>query len=108
MDMKETIKESLINACLQCRPNVFKKFLFSKNVTTGFPSKEGFYEFFHYMLSSAKKTSVGNLRLSVYFPETKNNELKEYRFYDSKNNYCHFSVIIDEKIDKLHLYMLPF
>ncbi len=108
MDMKETIRESLINACLQCRPNIFKKYLFSKNVTTAFPSKKGFYEFFHYSLGVAKKTSLGNMRLVVTFPESHNNKLKEYKFYNSENpSYC-FSVIVDDNNDKLHLDMFPF
>jgi len=58
------IREALIKACIKSRPSYFKSFLSSDKVTTEWPDKESFYEFFKYILSASKKISVGELRLA--------------------------------------------
>lgn len=71
-DSIHMIKEALIKACVKSRPSYFKPFLLSDKVSTEWPDKERFYNFFKYILSASRKLSKGELYLKIKLPDKDN------------------------------------
>ena len=103
----ESIIEALIKACINSRPSYFKPYLISDKVTCK-PNKQGFYEFFKYMLSVSKKTSEGELYLKIKIPNAENINVKQYKFYDTKHLHSRLTLVVDESKDSINIDILPF
>lgn len=108
MESIETIKESLIKACIKSRPSYFKPFLSSGKVTTEWPDNKSFYKFFKYILSTSKKMSEGELHLIIKQPDPENKSVKHYKFRDTVHLHSRLTIIVEEHNDLIHLDILPF
>ena len=104
----QVIKEALIKACINSRPCYFKPFLSSDKVTTEWPDKKSFYEFFEYMLTRTRYISTGELHLKIKFPDTENKSLQHYKFYDKIHLHARLTIFVDESKDSIHLNIAPF
>lgn len=103
----EIIKEALIKACISSSPSYFKPYLISDKITCK-PNKQGFYEFFKYMLSVSRKTSEGELHLKIKIPNPKNKNVQQYKFYDMKHLHSRLTLVIEESKDSINIDILPF
>lgn len=104
----EEIKEAMIKACIKSSAIYFKYFLLSDNVTTEFPTKENFYEFFKYILSCSRKMSKGELHLKIVNKMSDNKNVQEYQFYDAVHLHPRLIIFVEETDDFIHLDISPF
>ncbi len=105
MDSIQKILEGLTKACVNSQPSYFKPFLLSNKVTTDWPDKESFYEFFKLMISNSRKISQGEIHLII---KSKDENKSYYNFHDSIHAHPLLNIVIIEQNDSLHIDILPF
>ena len=99
------IKDALIKACIKSRPSYFKPYLTSDKVSNEWPNNESFYIFFKDMVSNSRKMSFGEIYLKL---ESKSNNINFYKFYDNYHLHPRLTLIVEERINSIHIEVLPF
>lgn len=105
MDIIQKTLEGLIKACVNSQPSYFKPFLDSDKVTSEWPDKESFYEFFKLMISNSRKISQGEIHLTI---KAIDKNKSYYYFHDSIHVHPVLNIVIVEQNDSLHIDILPF
>jgi hypothetical protein len=105
LDSIQKILDGLTKACVNSRPSYFKPFLLSNKVTSDWPNKESFYEFFKLMISNSRKISQGKIHLII---KSIGENKSYYNFHDSINVHPVLNIVIIEQNDSLHIDILPF
>lgn len=101
----QKIKEALIKACVKSRPSYFKSYLLSDKVSNDWPNNESFYLFFKGMVYNSRKMSIGEIYLKL---ESKSNNINFYKFYDNYHLHPRLTLIVEERINSIHIEVLPF
>lgn len=103
------IKDELISACINNKPESFLPFLLTVEVETEFTNKMDFYIFFKGMLDNAHHAAKGDLIVKVEVPTWETDkELVYYDFFDESHIHPLLSITIKENNNKLHLGFIPF
>ena len=105
MDSIQKILDGLTKACVNSQPSYFKPFLLSNKVTTDWPDKDSFYEFFKLMISNSRKISQGEIHLII---KSIGENKSCYNFHDSIHVHPVLNIVIVEQNDSLHIDILPF
>ncbi len=105
MDSIQKILEVLTKTCINSQPSFFKPFLASDKVTTDWPDKESFYDFFKLMISNSRKMAQGDIHLIIKSID-KNKSC--YNFHDSFHVHPVLNIVIEEQNNIIHIDVLPF
>lgn len=100
----ESVEEILIQICTEKNPKVLKILLQHNSITTSFPTKSEFYNYFK-DLFDAHIQQEANLHLQI---RKKSKYVTEYNIYDDKHIHPRITLIATSIADKTQLDILPF
>ena len=105
----ESVKEKLIETCLNGKASDFIPYLLQANVYTKMPNKVSFYKFFKHALTCAREHSDGPWTLKIKSSKwsLQHNAL-QYSFFDKNYDTARLNIEIIQKDSSIILETLPF